>query len=95
MSITREQVLALKVGDRVRTTFDIDGLTGKVRPGAVWSNWKRVVSIRAQSQDVKGTAFACFCLESGKGGKVFDSVKEDETFMEIQRLKMGIALNND
>lgn len=84
MQVTREQIQALKVGDLVRTTFDRDGFTGKVREGAVWSNWRRVVSIHAQKDDVKGKAFVCFYLDWGNGLTVSDSAKEGEEHVEVR-----------
>jgi hypothetical protein len=75
--MTRNQVLNLKVGDKVRHTMD--ACNGKALPGARYGEPKRVVNIHAQEvSEYHGRAYVCFYTEFGPTSTISGSCQEDQ-----------------
>lgn len=73
---TRAQIEGLKVGDYLSHTIDTVGL--QPRPGARWSQPRRVVEITFRGTDVNGRAYVGFATEFGPTSSITGSIKEGE-----------------
>jgi len=81
--MTREQVLNLKVGDRVRHTLDTRN--GKALPNARYGESRQVVEIHAQRvSEYHGRAFVCFYTEFGPTSRISGSCGEGEEYYIIE-----------
>ena len=86
--MTRQQILDLKIGDKLQDTLDLEPFTGlKARPGAIYGKPRKVLEIFARGFNVKGEAYVCFYTEFGtSGGRMSGSASEGE---EMYRLAEG------
>lgn len=77
--MTRNQVLNLKVGDKVRHTMD--ARNGKALPNARYGEPKKVVNIHAQEvSGYHGRAYVCFYTEFGPTSTISGSCSENEEY---------------
>ncbi len=79
--MTRDEILNLKVGDKLSMTLDIEAFTGltKVKQGARYSLPKAVVEIAVQKvSEWTGKAYVLGYLHNGPGSQISFNIGENE-----------------
>lgn len=80
--MTRDEILNLKVGDKLQATNDT--CYGKALPGAFWQKEREIVEIYAQGvSEWTGKAYICFYCDFGTGTRVSGSLQEGEEFYKL------------
>lgn len=78
--MTRNEILNLKVGDKLANTMDIEPRTGftKLKPNAQFGEARSVVSITARGTRPDGKVYVLGYTEFGPNSEISFSVGEDE-----------------
>lgn len=86
--MTRDEILNLKVGDKLSETFDVVAFTGftKLQPNARFGRPKTVVEITVQKVSQRtGEAYVLGYLDNGPGSQISFSVGEGELHYRKER----------
>jgi hypothetical protein len=84
--MTREQILALQVGDELERTLDVVAFTEmtEVKPNARWGCRGKIVRISARDVSVQGRVYICGDTSFGDSGATMSfSLSEGEAFIRL------------
>lgn len=78
--MTRDEILNLKVGDKLSNTMDIEPRTGftKLKSGARFSQPREIVSITARGSRPDGKVYVLGYTEFGPNSEISFSIGENE-----------------